>query len=109
MTTKILTVRIPLSLYSSLCSSAAEFGVPVSAHVRRVLENENQGEQAAQLQKEVLSRLDQMNLPPSSYSAQSLMLDELLLLNRAIAAHLHPQLVSRVQSKLAAQQLGGST
>jgi hypothetical protein len=35
MTTKILTVRVPGPLYSSLCQAAGELGVPISAHCWR--------------------------------------------------------------------------
>lgn len=106
MTTKILTFRIPLQIYSSLCISAAELGVPVSAHVRRLVEQEHQAEQIRQLRTELFARLDQ--LTAASAAAQSLAtpssLDEVLLLTRATAAHLNPHLVAQVRAKLALQQ-----
>lgn len=97
MTTKILTVRIPAPVYSELCASAAELGVPVAAHVRRLIEQEHQAEQISQLRHELLAKLDQLTpaAPPRSPS-----LDEILLLCRATAAHLNPQLVSQVRARL---------
>ena len=106
MTTKILTVRIPASVYSELCTSAAELGVSVSAHVRRLIEQEHRGEQVAQLRTELLARLDSLSFAPPTAPAPSLALDEILLLSRATAAHLNPQLVAQVRAKLAGQQPG---
>ena len=100
MTTKILTVRVPSSLYSSLCQAAGELGVPISAHVRRLVERENDALQIAALREELLARLDRLAVPalpvasPPSHA-------EVLLLCRAVAAHLHPQLVAQVHAKLA--------
>lgn len=98
MTTKILTIRVPAPLYAALCCDAGEAGVPVSAHIRRVLEREHQTEQIDGLRRELLARLDHLagQRLPSSQTG-----DEVLLLCRGIAAHLHPQLVSQVRAKLA--------
>jgi hypothetical protein len=100
MTTKILTVRIPSPLYSTLCADAGEIGVPVSSHIRRLLERENDAQQIVQLRSELLARIDnlcrQQPLPPQG-------IEEILLLSRAIAAHLSPQLVSQVRARLAQQ------
>ena len=106
MTTKILTIRIPVPVYSELCSTAAELGVPISAHVRRLIEQEHQAEQVTQLRTELLARLDQMNLAAPQAVALSPAMDEILLLSRATAAHLNPQLVAQVRAKLATQQAG---
>lgn len=102
MTTKILTIRVPAPVYSGLCASAAECGVPVSAHVRRLIEQEHQAEQVSQLRTELLAKLDRMT--PTSATVPSLALNEILLLTRATAAHLNPQLVSQVRAKLAPPQ-----
>lgn len=104
MTTKILTFRIPVPIYSSLCVSAAELGVPVSAHVRRLVEQEHQAEQIRQLRSELLAKLDQLTPAAGQTAAPSPALDEILLLSRATAAHLNPQLVAQVRAKLATQQ-----
>ena len=109
MTTKILTIRVPAPVYSELCASAAELGVPVSAHVRRLIEQEHQAEQLHQLRTELLARLDQMNLAAPQTAAPLPAMDEILLLSRATAAHLNPQLVAQVRAKLAAQLPGAST
>lgn len=101
MTTKILTVRIPAPVYSDLCASAAELGVPVAAHVRRLIEQEHQAEQISQLRHELLAKLDQ--LAPAA-QPRSTSLDEILLLCRATAAHLNPQLVSQVRARLTTAQ-----
>lgn len=108
MTTKILTLRIPARAYSDLCSSAAELGVPVSAHVRRLIEREYQAEQIAQLRSELLARLDRVIQSAPLNSVPSSVLDEILLLTRATAAHLNPQLVAQVRAKLASSQKGTS-
>ena len=104
MTTKILTVRIPAPLYSSLCSNAAVLGVSVAAHVRRLVETEHNAEQVENLRAELLAKLDNLAATP----AQSSEPDEMLLLTRAIAAHCNPQLVAQVRAKLANQQVGGN-
>lgn len=101
MTTKILTVRIPAPVYSDLCASAAELGVPVAAHVRRLIEQEHQAEQISQLRHELLAKLDQ--LAPAA-QPRSPSLDEILLLCRATAAHLNPQLVAQVRARLTTAQ-----
>lgn len=108
MTTKILTIRIPSPVYSGLCTSAAELGVPVSAHVRRLIEQEHQAEQIAQLRTELLARLDRLAVATPAAPAASSPLDEILLLSRATAAHLNPQLVAQVRARLAGQQPGAS-
>lgn len=100
MTTKILTVRLPSPLYAALCQDAGEIGVPVSAHIRRLLERENDAQQIDALRRELLSRFDHLSgqrMAPASAN------DEMLLLSRAIAAHLNPQLVAQVRARLAQQ------
>lgn len=109
MTTKILTIRVPAPIYSELCSYAAELGVPVSAHVRRLIEQEHQAEQVQQLRTELLDRLDKMVPAAPQTGTPSPAMDEILLLSRATAAHLNPQLVAQVRAKLSAQQPGAST
>ena len=104
MTTKILTIRVPTPIYSTLCTSAAELGVPVSAHVRRLIEHEHHAEQIGQLRHELLAKLEQLTLQPTNNAAPTLGLEEVLLLSRAIAAHLNPQLVAQVRAKLINQQ-----
>lgn len=108
MTTKILTIRIPAPVYSELCTSAAELGVPVSAHIRRLIEQEHQAEQLGNLRMELLVRLDRLTSTAPAVPAQSLALEEILLLTRATAAHLNPQLVAQVRAKLSGQQQGAS-
>lgn len=104
MTTKILTIRVPAPVYSGLCASAAECGVPISAHVRRLIEQEHQAEQVAQLRSELLARLDRMTPTAAPAPVPSPVLNEILLLSRATAAHLNPQLVAQVRAKLATPQ-----
>jgi hypothetical protein len=106
MTTKILTIRVPVPIYSTLCTSAAELGVPVSAHVRRLIEQEHQAEQLALLRNELLAKLDRLIPMEQVNPAPSQAFNETLLLIRAIAAHLNPQLVAQVRAKLAIQQQG---
>ena len=106
MTTKILTIRVPSPVYSELCTNAAQLGVPISAHVRRLIETEYQTEKVAQLRTELLARLDTLALAAPQAAAPSTSLDEILLLARATAAHLNPQLVAQVRAKLANQQQG---
>ena len=101
MTTKNITVRIPAPVYSDLCTSAAELGVPVAAHVRRLIEQEHQAEQISQLRYELLAKLDRF--APAA-QPRSTSLDEILLLCRAPAAHLNPQLVSQVRARLTTAQ-----
>lgn len=99
MTTKIVTLRVPSPLYSSLCQAAGELGVPISAHMRRLLEREHDALQLAALRAELLSRLDRLAVPAppaASHQAQA----EVLLLCRAVATHLNPQLVAQVRAQL---------
>lgn len=100
MTTKILTIRVPSSVYTVLCRDAGEIGVPVSAHIRRLIERENDAQQIDALRRELLTRIDGFAVQCSQRSVGN---DELLLLSRAIAAHLSPQLVTQVRAKLAQQ------
>ena len=104
MTTKILTFRVPASLYSDLCTSAAELGIPVSAHIRRLIEQENQSEQVSHLHVELLARLDSLaTAHRPSIQVPHPGFEEILQLCRAIAAHLSPQLVAQVRAKLVNQ------
>lgn len=103
MTTKILTVRVPAPLYSRLCQEAGELGVPISTHVRRLLERESDAQQLQALRDELLARLDRLAvpvLPPVAAPSSA----EMLLLCRAIATHLNPQLVAQVRAKVAMSQ-----
>lgn len=104
MTTKIMTFRVPASVYSGLCANAAELGVSVSAHVRRLIEQEHHAEQVELLRTDLFERLDQLAKTPAPSPAPSPVspaLEEILLLSRATAAHLNPQLVAQVRIKLA--------
>ena len=101
MTTKILTVRVPATLYSSLCREAGELGVSVSAYARRVIERESDAQQLDDVRRELLARLDALAAPAAQPDPQS---PELLLLCRAIAAHLNPQLVTQVRARLSQPQ-----
>lgn len=92
-----MTVRIPAGTYSELCKCAAELGVSLSAHVKRLIEQEHRSEQVTLLRTELLSRLSKMGgVAPASTSETQ----EILLLCRAIAAHVNPQLVAQVRAKL---------
>ena len=104
MTTKILTISVPTPIYSALCTKAAELGVPISSHVRRLIEHEHQAEQICQLRQELLAKLDQLTLQPTNSATPKMVLAEVLLLSRAIAAHLNPHLVAQVRAKLINQQ-----
>ncbi|MFZ6750280.1 hypothetical protein [Undibacterium sp. Ren11W] len=106
MTTKILTIRIPVPMYSELCTNAAELGVPVSAHVRRLIEQEHDAAQISNLRIELLAILNRLMAALLVSTTQSPALDEILLLSRATAAHLNPQLVAQVRARLASQQPG---
>jgi len=97
MTTKILTVRVPSPIYATLCKDAGELGVPVSAHIRRLIEREHQAEQLTALHDKLLGRIDRL-AQATTQSAPAH--EEILLLCRAIAAHLNPQLVAQVRTKL---------
>ncbi|MYM26571.1 hypothetical protein GTP46_28500 [Duganella sp. FT135W] len=102
MTTKVLTFRISMPVYADLCATAAELGVPVAAHVRRLIEREHQAEQITQLRSELLAKLEQ--LTPATTQPRFPALDEILLLSRATASHLNAQIVAQVRAKLANQQ-----
>lgn len=106
MTSKILTIRIPAPVYSELCTTAAELVVPISAHVRRLIEQEHQAGQVALLRTELLARLDRLTPMVSQSPTPSPALEEVLLLSRATAAHLSPQLVAQVRARLTLQNQG---
>lgn len=106
MTTKVLTIRVPTTLYSNLCTDAAELGTSVSSHVRHLIAQEHDAEQLAQLRRELLAKLD--GLASMQSTKTSAALTEVLLLSRVTAAHLNPQLVAQVRAKLAGQQQGGT-
>ena len=101
MTTKILTTRIPVALYSALCRDAGELGIPVAAYVRRLVEREHEASQISNLRHELLARLDQLvqqHQQPRTTDRE--FRNEVLLLCRAIAAHLNPQLVAQVHARI---------
>lgn len=104
MTTKILTVRVPAPLYSALCQAAGELGLPVGAHLRRLLERENDSQQLAALRAELLERMDCLAVPSLQSTPTGTV--ETLLLCRAIGAHLNPQLVAQVRARLTQVQEG---
>ncbi|MCB5207711.1 hypothetical protein [Methylovorus mays] len=97
MTTKILTLRVPRLLYNTLCRDAGESGISVSAHARRLIEREHEAEQIDDLRRELLGRLDGLAWPDRQIATTG---EEVLLLCRAIAAHLNPQLVAQARAKL---------
>lgn len=101
MTTKIMTIRLPLDLYSGLCGAAGEAGISVSAHARALIEREHHADAITRLREELLQRLDQI---PQSFSTSSLRAQrvqaEILLFARAIAADRNPQIVQQVQARL---------
>jgi hypothetical protein len=99
MTTKILTVRVPAPIYSAICCQAGEMGIPVSAYVRQLVQQEHQATQIKELRRELLSRLDALSAPSAATASPAK--DELLLLVRAIATHLNAQLVAQVHARLA--------
>ncbi len=99
MTTKIVTLRVPSPLYAGLCQTAGELGVPVSAHIRRLIEREHDALQLAALRSELLSRLDRLAVPTQPAPSQQGQA-EMLLLCRAVATHLNPQLVAQVRAQL---------
>jgi len=103
MTTKVLTVRVPAPLYSAISQAAGELGIPVAAHVRGLLERQNDAQQLAALRAELLQKLDRLAAPSPS-AATTAPGAEMLLLCRAIAAHVNPQLVTQVRAKLALPQ-----
>ena len=101
MTTKILTVRVSSAQYSALSSDAGELGVSISAHIRRLVEREHQSGQLTELRGELLARLDGLAAShPQPAAPLTTTGDEVLLLCRAVAAHLNPQLVAQVRAKL---------
>ena len=102
MTTKVLTVRIPALVYSTLCQEAGELGVPIASHVRRLIEREHEVHQIDELRREIVAKLAEL-APATNAGAPSTAatLEEILLLAREIAAHANPQLVSQVHAKLA--------
>lgn len=109
MTTKILTVRVPSPLYASLCQAAGELGVPISAHLRRLLERQNDALQLTTLRDELLERMDRLAQPgqlSTASAATGTTGNEVLLLCRAVAAHLNPQLVAQVRARMAQAQEG---
>jgi|GEM_PF-2663420 len=97
MTMKVITLRVSSSIYSDLCREAGELGVPVSSHLRRLIEQEHQAGQITALRQELMTKLDQLAQPAKPAASHG---DELLLLCRAVAAHLNPQLVAQVRAKL---------
>jgi len=76
--------------------------------VRRLIEQEHQAEQITLLRTELLAKMDQMCSAVPPPAAPSASLNEILLLSRATAAHLNPQLVAQVRAKLSNQQPGAS-
>jgi hypothetical protein len=105
MTTKILTFRVPAPIYSDLCASAAELGIPLSAHIRNLIEQEQQANQVSMLRVELMAKLESLSVSIRPQSQVSpVLLEELLLLTRGTAAHLSPQLVAQVKAKLVNSQ-----
>lgn len=101
MITKILTVRLPSGHYNDLYATAAEFGVSVSAHIRRVVECESEALQVNQLRIELFDKLIALS---SASTTAPIEVTETPLLCRAIAAHCNPPMVSQVRASLAQAQ-----
>jgi len=71
-----------------------------------LIERENDAQQIAMLRRELLNSIDNLSrqqTPPTQ------VIEEILLLSRAVAAHLNPQLVSHVRARLAQQTTGRCT
>lgn len=100
MTTKIMTVRLPLRLYSELCSAAGEAGIPISTHIRQLVEREHRSDAMENMRNELLQKLDGLSVGHGKTSSDG-MLMEILLLARAIAADRNPQLIRQVNASLA--------
>lgn len=100
MTTKILTIRVPAPVYSELCTSAAELGVAISSHVRRLIEQGHRADEVSLLRVELLARFDSLTPALARSPTPPPAIEEILLLSRATAAHLNPQLVAQVRAKL---------
>jgi len=97
MTTKILTLRVPSKIYARLCQDAGEKGVSISAHVRTLVEREHEVDQIENVRHELLNRINQM----AELNIQTALVDaEVVLMCRAIATHLNPQLVAQTLAKL---------
>ena len=100
---KVLTIRIPVSVYSSLCNQAGESGVTVSAHARRLIEKEHDAESILDLRDELISKIEGL-MPSTKQANDKLEVFEMLLLLRELAADRNPQILQRVRMKVNEKQ-----
>lgn len=100
MTTKTLTVRLPVNLYSYICDMAGEIGIPISTFIRSCIEKEHDISALDRMRCELLKRIDELNSNISDNGSNDNRSTEMLYLLRAIAADRNPQIMQQVQARL---------
>jgi hypothetical protein len=101
VTSKILTLRVPLRVYGSLAAEAAKLGVPISAHARALIEQAARVTDFAQLHKDLLAAVaDQTTARPPEMEQTRAATIEVLFLLRALCSETNPQLTGRAAGQL---------
>jgi len=98
MTMKVLTVRIPNSLYSNLCTEAGEAGTSISIYVRSLIEKEHDSELIHKLREELMTKIESIKNNSSSKSNSDEL--EMLWILRELAVDRNPQIMQKVRSKI---------
>ena len=106
MASKIVTLRLPKTTYDILSSAAAVAGLPLSVFVRSKIDRAEVAASLDNLTAEVQKVAADHRTPPQVTRSQE---REILLLLRATAAHLNPQIPSTVAAKLRAEAAAAVT
>lgn len=100
MTSKTLTIRMPVGLYGYVCDKAGEIGMPNSTFVRTCIEKEHDVNALESFRSELLHKFEELRSGivqrPSSEDNSI----EILYLLRALVADRNPQLIQQVQARL---------
>ena len=97
MASKIITLRLPRTTYELLAKAAAVAGLPLSVYVRGRIDSAELSANIELLRSAVLNAVSESAPRPGGQTGP-----ELLLLARAIAAHLNPRIPQEVAARLRA-------
>ena len=106
MASKIVTLRLPKSTYNILSSAAAVAGLPLSVFVRSKIDRAEVAASLDNLTAEIQKVAANHRAPSQVTRSRE---REILLLLRAAAAHLNPQIPSAVAAKLRAEAVAAVT
>jgi len=100
MTSKTLTVRLPVTLYSYVCDMAGEIGMPNSTFIRTCIEKEHDANAMERFRIELIHKFEELRTGIIQSSSSENNSIEILYLLRALVADRNPQLIQNVQARL---------